>query len=236
MKHVLPHSVDLAGSKRVSAHAAQRQRVTAEEVLRRFESQPGVVLADEVGMGKTFVAFAVATGVIATTRGEHGPVVVVVPAHMLRKWQDDWQKYLQHCVTDAELKTVLKDRAATVDDVAELLRLIDDPPERRKWIVFVKISAFTSDLKRSERWIKLALVKAAFARNPHLSECKRAFELWASHLLEGLSKGLSTDLVETLLKHADLQVEEDHRRGGGRSEAPRRRPRARRDCRRQAGR
>lgn len=199
MNYELPDAVDLAGSRRVDARAAARQRATAREILRRFSAQPGVVLADEVGMGKTFVAYATATGVMASTRGEKGPVVIVVPSHMLRKWQDDWQKYLHHCVVDDELRATLKQRATTVDDVTGLLKLLDDPPERRKWLAFVKITAFTSDLRRGERWIKLALVQKAFARNPHLSDCRRAFELWATHLLEGLSKGLSTELVSTLL-------------------------------------
>ena len=40
--------------------AEARQEATAREVLVRLRQQPGVVLADEVGMGKTFVALAVA--------------------------------------------------------------------------------------------------------------------------------------------------------------------------------
>jgi ERCC4-related helicase len=199
VEHVLPEAIDLGGSKRIDPTAARRQEHSAREILRRFMGMPGVVLADEVGMGKTFVAFAVATGVMAATRGEDGPVVVVVPSHMLRKWQDDWQRFLQHCITDPGLKATLSARWATVDDVTGLLKLLDDPPERRRWLVFVKITAFTSDLKRRERWVKLALVQKAFARNPHLAGCRRAFELWASHLLEGLSKGLSTELVGDLL-------------------------------------
>ena len=50
-----------AGEARISPEDAERQRGTAAEILRRLEHQPGVVLADEVGMGKTFVALAVLT-------------------------------------------------------------------------------------------------------------------------------------------------------------------------------
>lgn len=199
VSYTLPDGIDLAGSKRVDPRSARRQQETAREILRRFAAQPGIVLADEVGMGKTFVAFAVATGVMTSTRGEEGPVVVAVPPHMLRKWQDDWRKYLNHCVKDGDLRRELFDRSASVDDVTGLLRLLDDPSERRKWLVFVKVSAFTSELKRSERWIKLALVQKAFARNSHLSDVRPAFERWASYLLEGQSKGLSRELVSTLL-------------------------------------
>jgi hypothetical protein len=43
--------VDLRND-RVSNEDADRQTLTAEEVLCRLDDQPGVVLADEVGMGK----------------------------------------------------------------------------------------------------------------------------------------------------------------------------------------
>ena len=44
---------------RISKEDASRQMGTAAEILRRLDRQPGVILADEVGMGKTFVALAV---------------------------------------------------------------------------------------------------------------------------------------------------------------------------------
>jgi hypothetical protein len=43
--------VDLRND-RVSDIDADRQQRTATEILRRLNDQPGVVLADEVGMGK----------------------------------------------------------------------------------------------------------------------------------------------------------------------------------------
>ena len=51
--------VDLR-SPQISDADARRQRLTAAEILRRFDGQPGQILADEVGTGKTFVALAVA--------------------------------------------------------------------------------------------------------------------------------------------------------------------------------
>ena len=52
--------LDLYAEGRIDAQDADRQQMTAAEILRRLEHQPGIVLADEVGMGKTFVALAVA--------------------------------------------------------------------------------------------------------------------------------------------------------------------------------
>jgi hypothetical protein len=45
---------------RVSDADADRQQQTAVEILRRLADQPGLVLADEVGMGKTCVLEQVA--------------------------------------------------------------------------------------------------------------------------------------------------------------------------------
>ncbi len=190
-------ALDLAGSGSVGRSAADRQTQTAAEVLKRFEEQPGVILADEVGMGKTFVAFAVATGVVASTDGASGPVVIVVPSHMRTKWLDDWQRFLRHCVTDQDLREKLTKRSTHVEDVADLLRTLDDEPHARNLVAFIKITAFTSNLK--DKWIKIALVQKAFARNPHLSEQRRAFELWAPHLLMMRTNGVDDRLISDLL-------------------------------------
>ena len=43
-------------NKRISIEDGRRQESAAAEILGRLRRQPGVILADEVGMGKTFVA------------------------------------------------------------------------------------------------------------------------------------------------------------------------------------
>src|SRR6266545_3030430 len=43
------------GNERIEPDDARRQMRTAAEILKRFEDQPGLILADEVGMGKTYV-------------------------------------------------------------------------------------------------------------------------------------------------------------------------------------
>ena len=82
---------------RVSTEDAERQERTANEILRRLAEQPGVILADEVGMGKTFVALAVAASV-ALARRDDGPVVVMVPPSLKHKWPRDWDVFREHCL------------------------------------------------------------------------------------------------------------------------------------------
>src|SRR5437899_12038667 len=82
---------------RVSQDDGLRQERTAEEILRRLARQPGVVLADEVGMGKTFVALAVATSILMDRFGE-GTVVVMVPPSLRDKWPKDWAVFREKCL------------------------------------------------------------------------------------------------------------------------------------------
>src|SRR6185369_8398465 len=83
---------------RVSQEDGDRQERTAEEILRRLEERPGVILADEVGMGKTFVAMAVAASIILA-HPDDGPVVVMVPPSLRHKWPKDWSVFKEKCLS-----------------------------------------------------------------------------------------------------------------------------------------
>ena len=80
----LSPAIDIGGAARIPAADARRQAKTAAEILRRFDNQPGVVLADEVGMGKTYVALATAVSVLEAT-DRRRPVVVMVPPSVQRE-------------------------------------------------------------------------------------------------------------------------------------------------------
>src|SRR6266545_3216185 len=96
MSWPLSSRVDLHND-RISVEDADRQMRTATEILRRLERQPGVVLADEVGMGKTYVALAVAVSVVEATAGRE-PVVVMVPAGVQDKWPREWRVFEEKCL------------------------------------------------------------------------------------------------------------------------------------------
>lgn len=55
----------------------------------RLPSQPGVLIADEVGLGKTRVAMAVIDAVL----GEGGAAAAVVPPGLLFQWEAEWAAY-----------------------------------------------------------------------------------------------------------------------------------------------
>jgi hypothetical protein len=125
---------------RVPEADQSRQRAEVEEILRRLRTQPGVILADEVGMGKTFVALAVAYGV--AIRSPRGPVIVMVPANLVDKWEQDLKTfcelYLDNRLAIQRSRATRKELAAPTSlryDVArhsiELMKLLDDQPRKR---------------------------------------------------------------------------------------------------------
>jgi len=67
------------GDYRIADEDAKRQTATAQSIVSRLQEQPGVVLADEVGMGKTYVALAVIAAVLLSTRRRTDHIVVMVP-------------------------------------------------------------------------------------------------------------------------------------------------------------
>jgi hypothetical protein len=73
--------------QRVPAAHQERQRAEAEEILARLRIQSGVILADEVGMGKTFVALSVAYAV--ASQSPRGPVILMVTVNLVDKSEQD---------------------------------------------------------------------------------------------------------------------------------------------------
>ena len=166
-----------AGEARISPEDAERQRGTAAEILRRLEHQPGVVLADEVGMGKTFVALAVAASV-AQADSRRRPVVVMVPSSVAAKWPKEWQVFSERCLTGG---LPVRATAHTVRRGAEFLKLLDDPPETRNHLIFLTHYALTASLR--DPFVRLAILRQALLYRRSLSNQRVALYRWAGDLL-----------------------------------------------------
>lgn len=179
---------------RVAPEDADRQERTAVEILRRLEQQPGVILADEVGMGKTFVALAVAASV-ALARPDDGPVVVMVPPSLKQKWPKDWAVFKTHCLKGAARDALVADSA---DSGVAFMRLLDDPPERRKHVIFLTHGALNRSL--TDEWVKLAVIRRALARRTTMDDVRRALPRFAGRLLRSQwAEKRAPDIWERLL-------------------------------------
>jgi hypothetical protein len=162
---------------RVSDADADRQQQTATEILQRLADQPGLVLADEVGMGKTYVALAVAISVLEATRRKR-PVVVMVPPAVAEKWPTEWEVFSQRCLP---ANHGLRASLAAVRRGSDFLKLLDDPAATRSHLIFLTHGALTSNLH--DPFMRLALLRRAMLRRRDLANHRRAVARFADSLL-----------------------------------------------------
>ena len=155
---VRPHGLDLRRSLRVALgngdpaaveKAATRQERTIDAILQRLYDDDDerrreiVLLADEVGLGKTFAALGVAWSVLHQRSAaglSAGPVLVVTPhAHALfRKWRREAEQFLQ-LVVPSDMRFAVE-TASTPHGLAHALR------KRRPTLVIARMSAFSGQL------------------------------------------------------------------------------------------
>jgi len=189
------------GKAQINPADAQRQAETARVILERLLVQPGVLLADEVGMGKTYVAMAVVASVIASTRRTHCPVVVMVPAGLRQKWQRDWEQFKTHCVRNHALDWVRDEYAHTP---TEFFKLLDDRADRRTHLVFITTGCFSRGL--NDPWVKLAMIRLARGMTKLSDTQKRRLYRWAADLVRQFSNYRLTEEVTRRLMHSDVLV------------------------------
>jgi len=197
------HLIDLYGSNgsgsRISIEDAQRQTQTAKVVLERLRSQPGVLIADEVGMGKTYVAMAVIASVIVKTRGQHSPVVVMVPPGLRQKWQRDWSQFKTHCVRNHSLDWVIDEYAHTP---TEFFKLLDNPANRRPHLIFMTTGCFYRGIY--DPWVKLAMIRLARAKTRLDHKGKSRLYRWAGDIVRQFSNRHLTEKVLERLMSTDI--------------------------------
>jgi len=150
-------SVNLHVENRISESDARRQTATAKAILERLEHRPGLILADEVGMGKTFIALAVATSVVLGDSQKRS-VIVMVPPSLKEKWPKDFKLFKEKCIKHDNVKIRLT--ADIAGDAIQFLKLLDDPPAARKSIIFLTHGAM-SPSKAVKGWICEACYCAA---------------------------------------------------------------------------
>lgn len=176
---------------------AQRQTATALTILERLRERPGIVLADEVGMGKTFVALAVAASVASASEQ---PAVVMVPPRLLDKWERDVFRFRSLCLAlPAGARPENEFRCRRAESGAAFLACFDDPPERRAHLVLLVNTA----LHRGERdpFVRLEAMRQALDRHGAGRTDRRTLARRTHDLLRSSAiRGLEVDHVARLLQ------------------------------------
>jgi ERCC4-related helicase len=199
--------VSLYVKGRIAEEDAIRQERTARDILERLSAQPGVILADEVGMGKTFVALAVAVSVALVNRGKR-PVVVMVPSSLKEKWPADFALFREKCLPDQLRERV---QGARAERAVDFLKLLDDPAERRKSVIFLTHGAMSRGL--NDQWVMLALIWQSLYRRRNTDQLRNALHRVLGELLQmKWAENRSEDIWARLLaKHPSewLKVVQD---------------------------
>ncbi len=193
---------------RIGNSDALRQQRTIADILRRLGNQPGIVLADEVGMGKTFVALGVAMLAALADRGRR-PVVIMVPSSLHEKWPRDFAVFAERAIKRPGEKAL---RAVPVASALDFFRLIDSGAASRPQIIFLKHGAF--HVQNIDQWVRLALIKRAIS-GMHLGEKRNALPRFAAALLRTKSSYNDPDLFAKLLRISNREwrhVINDHYR------------------------
>lgn len=195
---------------RVPEADQKRQRAEVDEILRRLRRQPGVILADEVGMGKTFVALAIAYSV--AIRSPRGPVIVMVPANLVDKWEQDLKTFCElylddrHPVSrDAASRKELTDPHAVRYGIArhsvDLMKLLDDSIRERCHLILLAQGAMGR--RQTDKWIRLALIAEALRRHgrgkaSRLIQVKNQIHRFLAELLWAIGEERAHDWGEDL--------------------------------------
>ena len=152
-------------AKGVAREDSERQLRSAELVTRTLGRRAGFVLADEVGMGKTYVTF----GHIAL-RCDREPnlrtLVVVPSSELARKWERDLLDFCEKpSVKQRGLAGRLKPQLAV--RTAELLRL------RRPGVCITTLSAIVGGLRRTPELERAWLFEATLRRSGRHDKTRR---------------------------------------------------------------
>ncbi|MCT2140210.1 helicase-related protein [Dietzia cinnamea] len=119
-----------------------KQRRAAAEILRRFVRQPGVILADQVGMGKTFTALAVA--VSAVLADSERPVVILVPKAVGHKWINDWNRFARTYL-DPDTAREIRGPQEPIVRPGAFFSALAEPPESRRHLLVVTHQALSNN-------------------------------------------------------------------------------------------
>jgi hypothetical protein len=168
----LDNAVDLGrDQERMSDEDAARQHATVERILAVFFGPSEIraemqLLADEVGLGKTFVALAVAYAVLDVMRNKpseeqsldlkkcYRAVVIVTPkgnSPLMEKWHREVEAFRTRCSENANATRWFQSRiCATLEDLVESLSRANDlrrDPAKAPCVIVCQGDIFTRRLR-----------------------------------------------------------------------------------------
>jgi len=192
--------------RKLVVQSTRRQFLTARDILARLngscgeEARRGILLADDVGLGKTAVAALVAW--VVASAGELGGVRILAPNDVvMRRWVDELQSHvgpLQECAPTLDVRAnrvkarrlsklspgsiqVVKHSYAASDLTLACDLLIIDEAHRAKG----EKTAFSKALNRQKKHARRVLILTATPFSIHLDELQRMLTLIGGEVARG---------------------------------------------------
>ena len=177
------------------AHGSARQSETANAILRRFfatqerKRRELMILADEVGLGKTYVGLAVAVSMLDAIRLGESPdglpankpvVLVLTPTNdaLFNKWMREAEAFKQDCARHdnglewLQIRSPIENSSKS-GNVVDLTVQMRDATRAKPMLLIAKQSVFGAALHDRDLWRKRGL--AAIFRHFHTPTDIRRF-------------------------------------------------------------
>lgn len=179
----------------------EKQRRAAAEILRRFTRQPGVILADQVGMGKTFTALAVAVSTALNDRQQR-PVLILVPKAVAEKWTGDWTRFARTYL-DPDVADQIRGPEAPITRPGAFFSALAEPPATRRHLLVITHRALSNSAIM--QFAEIAVLWAATGGPDPDDEGRahrRQFTKWCGHNEWAVTgrDGFTPGTVEALLQ------------------------------------
>lgn len=169
---------DAASTKQIEADCA-RQTATAKAILQRFfasdpkQKREISILADEVGLGKTYVALAVAVSILDAIRKNEAPgelpsnkpvVLILTPQNdaLFNKWCREIENFRRDCAREDGALSWLQiatpiEGSSKSGNVADLTEKIRKASRKAPMLLLAKQGALGSALADRDWWRRRAL-------------------------------------------------------------------------------
>lgn len=129
-------------SKSIDKESADLQTKTCAKLVSMLDESPGVILGDDVGMGKTYIAFA--TAVYYLKKYPRKPVIIVTPNWLLNnKWYNDIRNFIEVNLNEKGINLQVNQVAKIENDGTCYIGQLSEKSKGAK-VILIPINIFSS--------------------------------------------------------------------------------------------
>jgi superfamily II DNA or RNA helicase len=131
---------DLSAS--IDSNTAALQSRTCSHIIEMLQNVPGMILGDDVGMGKTYIAFGAAVWFLANHPDQK--VVIITPSWLLNsKWHNDIRNFIEKNLHKSKLALSETDIVMVNPGADTYINQISDAAKKAR-VILIPINVFSS--------------------------------------------------------------------------------------------